>query len=154
MYDSTLVLHNGLRWAVIAVGLYAIARALAGWAGANGWSKADDSAGKWFTILLDTQLLIGLALYALLSPITRAAFSDFGGAMGDRDVRFWAVEHTFGMLLALIAVHVARAKTRRAPDAARKHRIAAIGFGIGLLLILLSIPWPFLSYGRPLFRLP
>ncbi len=154
MYELTLVLHGALRWAVIGVGLYAVARAIAGWAGRNDWTGADDSAGKWFTILLDTQLVIGLLLYGVLSPLTRAVFSDFGGAMGDRVLRFWAVEHSFGMLLGLIAVHVARARTRRTVDAVRKHRIAAIGFGIGLLIILMSIPWPFMSYGRDLFRMP
>lgn len=154
MYALTLVLHSALRWAVIAVGLYAVGRAIAGWAGKTSWTAADDSAGKWLTILVDIQLVVGLLLYGALSPVTRAAFSDFGAAMGDRVARFWAVEHSFGMLLGLVSIHVARARTRKIEVAARKHRIAAIGFGIGLLIILMSIPWPFMSYGRDLIRMP
>ena len=34
------------------------------------------------------------------SPMTQAAFADFGGAMGNSVMRFWAVEHIFGMLVA------------------------------------------------------
>ena len=154
MYDLTLVLHNALRWVLIGAGLYAVARAFAGMAGKSAWTSADNSAGKWFTMAVDIQLVIGLLLYGVLSPITKSAFSDFGAAMGDRVLRFWAVEHSTGMLIGLIVIHVARARSKRAQTDSRKHRIAAIGFSIGLLIILASVPWPFMADGRELINLP
>jgi hypothetical protein len=54
------------------------------------------------------------------------------------------------MLVAIIVAHIGRVLVRRAPAAPQKHRRAAIWFGLSLLIILIAIPWPFLSYGRPL----
>ena len=66
-------------------------------------------------------------------------------------MRFWAVEHVFGMLVGIALAHVgvARARLRRRPP---KHRIVAIFFGLALLAILVSIPWPGTPNARPLIR--
>jgi hypothetical protein len=71
--------------------------------------------------------------------------------MRQPQLRFWLVEHPIGMLAALILVHVGRVRTRRAPDAVKGRR-ARLFFGLALLLILASIPWPGLPYGRGLIR--
>jgi hypothetical protein len=141
MYGIFLLVHSWLRWAVLAAGVAAIAR---------GGSR-DESAGKWFTILLDVQMLLGLLLYFALSPVTGAAFDDFGAAMGASHVRFFAVEHVFGMVIAIALAHVGRKKVLKAP-VERKGRTAAIFYGLALVAILASIPWPGLAAGRPLFR--
>jgi hypothetical protein len=141
MYGIALLVHSWLRWAVLAAGVAAIVR---------GGSR-DETAGKWFTILLDVQMLLGLLLYFVLSPVTRAALGDFGGAMGAPQIRFFAVEHVFGMVIAIALAHVGRGKVRKAP-VERKGRTAAIFYGLALVAILASIPWPGLPAGRPLFR--
>jgi hypothetical protein len=141
MYGIFLLVHSWLRWAVLAAGVAAIAR---------GGSR-DESAGKWFTILLDVQMLLGLLLYFALSPVTGAAFDDFGAAMGASHVRFFAVEHVFGMVIAIALAHVGRKKVLKAP-VERKGRTAAIFYGLALVAILASIPWPGMAAGRPLFR--
>ena len=63
--------------------------------------------------------------------------------MGDSYQRFWTVEHTFGMLLAVILIQVGRTKSKKALDTNKKHKISLIYFSIGLLIILAMIPWPF-----------
>jgi hypothetical protein len=90
-------------------------------------------------------------LYAVYSPITREAFGDFGAAMRTSSVRFWAVEHGFGMLIALALVHMGRIRIRKA-EPSRRPRTAAIFFGLSLLAILISLPWPGTANGRPLLR--
>ena len=152
MYVSVLALHSWLRWAVILAGLYAIARAVAGAAGKRPWTRADDRAGYWFILAFDLQVLVGLLLYLALSPITRTAMGDFGEAMRSAGLRFWAVEHVFGMLVAAGLAHAGRARSRRLPDQAARHKVAAICFVLALLTILISIPWPGMPAGRPLFR--
>ena len=141
LYTILLVLHSWLRWAVIATALGAIVR------GGSG----TQSAGKWFTSLLDAQMLIGLVLYVGLSPVTRAAFGDVGAAMANPQLRFFAVEHLFGMLVAIALAHIGRAKVRKAAEY-RKARTAMIFYGLSLIAILVSIPWPGMPAGRPLFR--
>lgn len=152
MYPLMLVVHSLLRWLVLAAGLVAFGRALAGMRGHRAWTTADDRAGQLFVGTLDLQFLIGLVLYFGLSPITRAAFQDFGGAMGNSMLRFWAVEHILGMLIAVALAHVGRVRVRKTTDAVRRHKVAAIFFGLALVAILATIPWPGMPAGRPLFR--
>jgi len=152
MYSAFLLIHSILRWVVIVAGLVALARAIGGVAGRKVWSPADDTSGRWFSIAVDVQFLIGLILYLALSPFIRDAWADMAATMRNAPLRFFAVEHLFGMIVALGLVHVGRVKIRRATDAAQKHKLAAIFFGIALVVTLLSIPWPGTPGGRPLFR--
>jgi putative Ca2+/H+ antiporter (TMEM165/GDT1 family) len=150
MFQATLALHSLLRWAVLAFGALALVRALAGWLGDRPWTSLDDRAGKYFVAALDLQLLVGLVLYAGLSPIPGAAFSDMGAAMKDTLLRFYAVEHVVLMLAGVALVHVGRVRTRKAATDQARHRTAAIFFLLGLLAILAGIPWPGRVVGRPL----
>jgi uncharacterized membrane protein len=152
MYPAVLLIHSWLRWIVVLAGLVALVRAIAGWSGGRRWTSADNRLGAVFTGTLDLQLVLGLLLYLWLSPITRAAFDDMGAAMRVSAMRFWLVEHLFGMIVAVVLAHVGRVRIRRATDARQRHRIAAIFFGLALVIIFITIPWPGLPYARPLIR--
>ena len=152
MYSAVLLLHSWVRWLVVIAGLLAVARALAGMSGGKPWTTSDDRGTLLFTIALDIQMLVGLALYAWLSPITRLAFSDMSAAMRNPTLRFWMMEHFVGMILALALAHVGRVVIRKKTDAGDKHRLAAMFMGVAMLVILLSIPWPWGANARPLFR--
>jgi hypothetical protein len=152
MYMTVLVIHSYVRWIVLVAAVLAVLRGVAGWHGRGLFTPADERAGKLFTGLLDLQLLLGLALYFALSPITKGTMLDMGGAMRDSVLRFWAVEHIFGMAVAMTLAHIARAKIRRLNDSTTRHKKAAIYYGLALLVILLTIPWPFMPAARPLFR--
>jgi hypothetical protein len=153
VYGAFLFLHSWIRWLVLVAAVVAVGRGFAGWFGGRRWTAADDRAGLWFTIGLDLQLVLGLILYFFLSPFTTEAMGDFGLAMREAPLRFWAVEHLFLMLLAVVVVHVGRIRVRRASDAVVKHRRAAVFFTLALVLVVLGIPWPGMRAGRELFRL-
>ena len=129
----------------------AFARAVAGSRAHRDWTVADDRAGLWFSIAVDIQFLLGLGLYVKLSPMTQIALQDFGAAMANPVLRFWAVEHALGMIVALALVHIGRVRIRKTADAAKRHRLGAIFFGLALAIILLTIPWPGTPAARPLF---
>jgi len=150
MYTTALFVHSWLRWVVLILGLIAAGRALT--AGRRQWTRIDHQVGVLFGITFDIQMLIGLILYFLLSPFTREALQDVGAAMKNSGLRFWAVEHPFGMVVALALVHIGNARIRKTYDDRRKHRLAAIFFTLALLIMLVTIPWPGLGNGRPLFR--
>ena len=150
MYNSALWLHSWLRWWVLVAGVVAWIRAIAGNAGKRAWLPIDELWGFTFSILLDAQVVVGLVLYIFLSPITKMAFQNMSAAMRIDTVRFFTVEHITGMIIGIGLVHIGRAKIRKAVEPARKHRLAMTFFGLGLLAIILSIPWPFMPYGRPL----
>jgi hypothetical protein len=150
MYTPILLIHSWLRWAVLLAGLVAIARALT--RAGRPWTPTDERAGSWFVMALDVQFLLGALLYFALSPVTRLAFDDFGGAMRTAGIRFWAVEHLFGMVVGVALAHVGRTRIRKAVTDARRHRLALIFFSLALIAILVSIPWPGTPNARPLFR--
>lgn len=141
MYTGLLHTHNLFRWLVLAVALLAIVLAFSGWFGKRNWKKIDNISGLLLTMFVDIQLVIGLILYAFVSPITRSAFADFGAAMKNEVLRFYAIEHFVMMLIALILVHIGRSKSKKAVVVNKKHRSAAIFYTIGLVIILAGIPW-------------
>ena len=151
MYTALVVAHSLLRWVVLGLAVVALVRAVSGWSGGGPWTGGDEQVNRFFVIAFDLQVLIGLILYVGLSPMTQAAFQDFGAAMGNSVLRFWAVEHIFGMLAAVALVHIGRVRARRAVEPAARHRTTAIFFGLALLITLLTIPWPFMPAARPLF---
>ena len=106
MYSATLLLHSWLRWVVILFGLIAIWRAIDGTRSRRAWLPGDDRFCKIFLGALDLQMLLGLLLYFVFSPLTKAALGDFAGAMQDPLMRFWAVEHVFGMIIGVALAHV------------------------------------------------
>jgi hypothetical protein len=101
----------------------------------------DGQPGLFFVIAMDLQLLLGLLLYVVLSPITTGGFRDFGAAMSDSGTRFFLVEHLLTMVVAVVLVHIGRARSRRATDDQAKARTAAIFYTLALLVILLGMPW-------------
>jgi hypothetical protein len=139
MYSATLIVHSWLRWAAILAGIAAVVSA-------TPRQRGGSKAGLWFTILLDVQLLVGLALYLFISPNTTAAMHDFGAAMHAPATRFFLVEHPFGMIIAIALAHVGKIRGDRGAPHAKTF------FALSLLVLLASQPWPGLPYGRPLLR--
>lgn len=141
MYTGLLHTHNLFRWLVLIALVLAVLFALTGWFGKREWNKKDNITGLILMIFMDIQFLVGLILYALVSPITKAAFNDFGAAMKNADLRFYAVEHILMMVIALVLVHIGRAKSKKDVAPWKKHRSAAIYYGIALVVVLAGIPW-------------
>jgi hypothetical protein len=152
MYASVLWLHSSLRWAVLLTGLVAWLRAIGGKTARRPWTPQDELWGLLLTISVDLQFLVGLVLYLFLSPITRLGLRNFAAAMQINVARFFTVEHVIGMIAGIALVHVARVKIRKAADPDRKHRLAMVLFGIALIVMIISIPWPGMPVARPLFR--
>lgn len=146
MYSIVLALHNIFRWVALILAIVVVVRAFLGWFGNRQWSERDRQLGSFFGISMDIQLLLGLLLYFVFSPMMKSALADFGAAMGSGDVRFFAIEHATSMFLAVIFAHLGSLLPRRADGSKAKFKRAAIFFTLALLLILGAMPWM-----RPLF---
>jgi hypothetical protein len=146
-YQITLIIHNYLRWVVLIMAAVALIRAYAGLFGRREWGDADRKVGLFFSAAMDVQLLLGLALYFFLSPLTRTIFQDFGAAMQDETIRFFAIEHLFYMLVAVALVHIGNSRAKKATVSRTKYRNAAMFYSLAVLLILIAMPW-----FRPLLR--
>ena len=141
MYSFVLAIHDILRWLILIFGIIAIIRSYVGWFGNKEWTDVDDWFGLGFTISLDVQFLLGLLLYFFLSPITTSAFANFSAAMSDSDTRFFLIEHSLMMLVAVILAHIGRSRAKKQEEDVRKYRTTAIFYTITVLCILAAIPW-------------
>jgi hypothetical protein len=152
LYALTIFLHSWLRWIVLAAGVVLLVRTAEGTARKRAWRPLDQRAGAAFLSALDLQVLVGLLLYFVVSPLTPKSFADLRAFMPVAPLRFFAVEHGTGMLIAMVAAHVGWVRGKRAPTDGARHRRVLVGVAVALLAILASIPWPWLSYGRDLVR--
>jgi Flp pilus assembly protein protease CpaA len=151
MITGLVHLHNLLRWIIIILLLWNIVRHLT--AATQPFGKKDKKLGLWAMIAAHITLVLGLGQY-FFGNFGIKLLQEYGSeAMKMPGVRFWVVEHLAGMVLAILLITVARGIFRKAnlSDAA-KHRRALVLYGIALLLILVSVPWPWReSISRPLF---
>ena len=149
---AVLIVHNLLRWAVLLFGLITVIRALGGLSSGRMYNGGDNKKNVFFMISCDIQLLWGLVLF-FGGDWFRMLKSGMGEVMKNPFTRFFTVEHAAIMILAWILVHVGRTAVKRTVTDKAKHRKSLIFFGIALVLILASIPWPFRGdlIGRPYF---
>ncbi len=141
MYNALLHTHSGLRWIALLLLVFTAFKSLGGYLGKKTYQPLDRKLATFTTISIHTQFLIGLILF-FISPNVNF---DFSVSMSDKVLRFFTVEHTIGMLLAIVLITIGGAKAKRAADDTTKHKHIAWFFLIGLLLILMMIPWPFLE---------
>ena len=143
-----VAVHNIVRWVIVLLAVVSLFRAYRGWLGKREWQEADRKSGVFFSIALDTQLLIGIILWIFgewgLKAFNLASSVDSGSRMS---VLYFALEHTLTMLIAVVLVHIGTATTKRIKDSTGKHKRTAIFFSAAVLLILVAIPWT----QRPLF---
>jgi hypothetical protein len=149
MYTIILIAHSWVRWVALIAAVGATVAALSG---PDTAGRRTDRWAMFLMMTVDIQMLLGLLLYLVLSPFTTQALQNFGAAMKDRQLRFWAVEHIATMMLAVILVHVGRVLARKAPTPEAARMRLAVCFGFATLAMLFGMPWPGFPNGRPLFR--
>ncbi|MBK7764233.1 MAG: hypothetical protein IPI46_12955 [Bacteroidetes bacterium] len=142
--ETLTILHSVLRWLLLIVLIVAVYKAFTGMQNKSAFTDSDNKSGLLLTILTDSQLIIGLVLY-FMGPWGLKNIQNQGMAvvMKDGFQRFFAVEHILMMLIAIVLIHVGRAKSKKANDDVAKHKMAFWFYFIALVLILASIPWPF-----------
>lgn len=141
LYRWALIAHSDWRWVVLIAGLATLVSALSGLSGERSWAAGGARTARFFGIALDIQVLIGVAMYLILSPLTTVALA--------AATSFFTVYHPAIMFTAFIAVHVSAVLVRRARSDAGHHRRALIFYGITWLMVLAGVPWGM----RPWFRL-
>ena len=146
MYTGLLHLHNLLRWVILILLIISIAQSFAAKSGkpADGLKKTS----LFLLISAHIQFLIGLYQY-FAGPwgFKLIQANGMSEVMKNSAMRFWAVEHITGMLIAIILITVARGKIKKSLFAS-----SAWLYIIALILILATVPWPSREgIGRTLF---
>ena len=139
--EIVLLLHSWLRWVVLLLGIFLIIKGITGINSSQSFSRGLNGMSAGFVGLFHTQILLGLLLYFIYSPITEMAMQDFGMAMKNSELRFWAVEHGTVMIIAAIIAQIGRVKIKKADTDQARFKAMAIYFSIALVLVLSRIPW-------------
>ena len=137
-----------MRWVVLALLVVTIVKAWSAKRNASGFSAGQAKLGLFSMISLHIQLLLGLALYFMKGW---ASMLGTPGVMSSTVMRFFAVEHLVGMLIAIVFGTLGHSLVKRASTDELKNRRQFRYFLIALVIIIASIPWPirpgFEAYG-------
>lgn len=146
MYGILTPIHSFLRWVVLLLLLTVIIKSLQGLISKRSFSNSDNKISLYLMISAHTQLVVGILLL-FVSP-----FVKFGN-MTDEEVRFFTVEHSSMMIIAIAFITIARISSKKAATDAAKFRRLFIYCLIALIIIFIAIPWPFYpaSISRPWF---
>lgn len=145
-YGTLLAIHCDLRWLVLIAGAGAVAVAAFGMINRASFAPLGRVAGLIYVSFLDTQVLLGILLW-FSSPYVHAFLMNPAAGMKQRDPRFFVVEHTVMMLLALTLAHVGGVRSRRAAEPKAAYGAALKWYAASLIAILAGIPW-----WRPMFQ--
>ncbi len=144
MLNGLIHAHSGLRWVVLALLVAATFMSLLKWRSNAPYTEGGRKLNLFTMIFMHIQLLLGLALFFMSG---RVDFSQMKDAM----FRFFSVEHSVMMLLAIALVTIGYSKSKKATEEAKKYKTVFIYYGIALLLVLVAIPWPFRGWGNGWF---
>jgi hypothetical protein len=151
MYQGLLHLHNLLRWIILILLVINIVRHFS--ASNQPFTATDKKLGLSLMIAAHTTLLLGLFQWFTGTwGLVNIQNIGMAAAMKDTVSRFWAVEHTIGMIIGIILITLGKSVAKKPFADALKHKRSAILYLLALVIILLSIPWPFRAgIGRPWF---
>lgn len=144
LYRWAIIAHSDWRWVVVMSGFATLISALSGLSGERPWAAGGARPARFFGVAVDIQVLLGIALYLFLSPLTTVALAHTTMRLPP----FFTVLHPAVMFTAFIAVHVSAVLVRRARTNAGHHRRALIFYGITWLMLMAAVPWG----QRPWFR--
>jgi len=152
MYSTALILHSVIRWLVLVSLMVAAFAGYQGWKKKKTFGKADNLLRIVTLSVTHTQLALGVILY-LTSPITGYFVKNFKEAVHIRDMRFFGMEHVTMMVIAVVLISIGSAKIKKKKEDEVKVKAMAVWFTIALVIIFLSIPWPFSPFtSRPWVR--
>jgi len=139
------IVLSALRWVVLFLLVWTLIQSRIGKSKGNAFSAKQAKLGLFTMISLHVQLLLGLALY-----VGKGWSSMLGDStiMGNAVMRFFVVEHLLGMLIAIVLGTLGHSLVKRATDDGIKYKRQFLFFGLALVIIIASIPWPF----RPGFQ--
>lgn len=143
--------HSLLRYIILIFLVWTVVNAFLKKNGNKPFLALDNKLSLYTFILAHTQLLIGIVLYAI-SPIVKGAWAmGMGEMMKSSAHRFYAIEHLFGMLVAIALITVGRIRMKKMEDDLAKHKTIFLFYLIALVIILVTIPWPFRNMGTSWF---
>lgn len=132
-YKIIVTLHSWAAMLALITIAFALFKSLTSWLGKKPFEKSHNAIYASAVGFLHLQLLLGLILY-FISPNVQSVSAE---VMKNATLRFYAVEHITGMILAIIIAQVGRTLSKKK----QSHAAFFICMTIAFILILGSMPW-------------
>jgi hypothetical protein len=147
IYNLLVTIHSIGRWALLLLLIFVIFNHLL--AGRRPFIRSDANAGLILTVIADIMLLVGLVLYFAGNwGYKLIEENGMSAVMKNATMRFFAVEHMVGMIIAIALIHIGKVQGKKSISDKAKHRRSLIFYALALLIILITIPWPFREIGQ------
>ncbi len=138
-----LDLHSIMRWVLLLLIVVTIVNALIGWSQNRKFGKSDNQLSLFTMIAADIQLLLGLILYFTSDyGYKLLKNNEMGEVMKNGVMRFFAVEHLVGMLVAIILIHIGRSSAKRGKTNRSMFIRTFWWYLIAFIIMIMMIPWP------------
>ncbi|MCS6984422.1 MAG: hypothetical protein NZM25_04745 [Leptospiraceae bacterium] len=152
MHQILLYLHSWNRWLLLFLGFLFLVVSFY-YKNNTVQKRSENILRLGYLIALDVQFLLGLLLYAIYSPEVKTAFADLTFAMKSGVLRFFALEHFFMAVLAMLFLHTGNYLSAKEENPIKARSLRLIFFSVAYLWVILTIPWPFREeIARPLWR--
>lgn len=152
METGLLHLHNLLRWVILVLLVLSVLKSYSGMKSNKTFTAGDKKI--WLFTMISAHITLVLGLYqwtlgrfGLFTYIKPEGVS----MMKDPNLRYFQMEHPVMMIVAIVLITLGYGMSKKSVSDADKFKKAYKYFLVALILILVSIPWPFREIGRPLF---
>ncbi|MBX3102705.1 MAG: hypothetical protein KF690_09370 [Bacteroidetes bacterium] len=153
MYFYFLQIHSLLRWGVLLSLVFAVCWAYRGLWKDRKFTAFSNRVRHWTATLAHVQLVVGFTLY-FESPTVRYFWGHLREAVQDTEMLFFGGIHMLLMFVSVTCISLGSAFAKRQATDRSRYKTLLIWYAIGLLLLLIAIPWPFSPLaGRPYVRL-
>jgi hypothetical protein len=142
IYTAIITIHSILRWIILFVFIYSLIILFYKWFTNKELDRISQRINTFVVVLCHLQIVIGFSLYFVSPKVVFASYM-FKSSL----LRFFTLEHVTLMTLAIILLTIGNIKSKNNPDKVKAVKQCALWFTVSFLIIILSIPWPFLKYG-------
>jgi len=133
------VIHSLLRYFILLFAVIVAVQSLVGMMGKKKFRKMNKQGALALLIFCDLQLVLGLLLYYY--KVVQGGMLSSGHVMKDTYSRFYAVEHSLAMILAIVLVHVGYTVTKKNMDDDHKFKRLFWCSFVALGIFTAMIPW-------------
>jgi hypothetical protein len=131
--------HSLLRYFILIALVVVIVNSLLGVMNKKPFGKWDNKFSLYLLIFTHMQLVVGIIIYFMHLSKVGGLVQFNASTMKTPGLRYWAVEHMLGMLVAVVLITVARASSKRLSDDTARHRRLLVFNLIALAVIVITI---------------
>lgn len=124
--ETLLIIHSLWRWVLLLVAVVTVLIGLIGWLTRQSWSPLPATLSRLFPIVIDLQVLLGLALWI--------AEEQWAGNF------YFRFLHPLMGVAALAIAHVVSVLIKRSPGEQGRYRLMALGYLFVLIVAALAVP--------------